>query len=154
QTSRVMPFAYHELHSFAAHALLQLDDMTRRRVHTSTELDRPDRLHTEALGKVDQIRMVANELHTAQRCGLALPTGDRVIKLREVGRQICLEGRCVFRVVARQAVCNRPSYGLPLHWIEVDVWVPQRVLVTERPVDAGRHFQRSDIHRTVDVARS
>src|SRR5438034_3137209 len=101
--------------------------MARRWVHASTDLDGPGRLHPKALGKVDEIWMVADELHAAQRHCLALPTGDGGVERGEVGREVFLEGRLMLRVVACQAVRDRPSHRLPIHRIEVDMRVPSGV---------------------------
>src|SRR5262249_7626990 len=132
--------------------LFELGNMTRRRVHASAELDGPSRLHPEALGKVDKICMVADELHTAQWYCLALPTGDGGVERGEVGRQVLLESGLMFRIVQCQTVRNGTGHGLPTHRIEVDMWVASGVLVTERPIDACRHFQWRDIHRAIDIA--
>src|SRR5256885_15718925 len=120
--------------------------MTRRRIHASADLDGPGWLHPEALSKVDEIWMVADELHTAQRHCLALPTRDGSVEHGDVGREVLLKGRLMLRAVACQAIRNGTGHSLPIHRIEVNMRVPSGVLVTERPVDACRHFRRSDIH--------
>src|SRR5207302_5156611 len=135
-----------------AHALLQGGNMAGRRVHTRADLDRAGRLHAEALGKVDQIRMVADKLHTAERRGLTLPTGDSGVKRLEVGREIFLEDRLVLRVITRQAVRHGPGHSLAGNRIEVDMRVPSRVLVTERTVNAVRHFEGGNVDGAVNIA--
>ena len=91
QTGRVMQFAHDDLHALTAHPLLELDDMARRRVHARADFDRADRLHAEALGKIEHVGMVAHELHAAQRRRLTLPTGDGRIKCGEVGARFFLK---------------------------------------------------------------
>src|SRR5215831_3859098 len=126
--------------------------MARCGVHARTDLDCPSRLHPKALSKVDEIWMVADELHPTQRHCFALPTGDGGIKRSEVGREVLLEGRLVLRGVAYQAICHGTCHGLPSYRIEVDMRVPHRMHVAERTVDAFRHLQRRDIYRAIDVA--
>src|SRR5262249_1803388 len=59
QATRVMQFAYNTIYLLLAHLFLKISDMSRCRVHASANLNRADRFHTEPLGKVDHIWVVA-----------------------------------------------------------------------------------------------
>src|SRR5262245_11811108 len=121
-------------------------------IHTRTDLDRADWLHAEALGKVEQVRMVAHQLYTAQRRCLVLPTNDSRVQCGEIGGEIFLENSLVLRVVACQAIRDGPGYRLARDRIEVEMRVPRGVYITQGPINACRHLQWSNIHGAIDVA--
>src|SRR5262245_15483635 len=120
--------------------------MARCGIHARTELDCANWLHPEALGKVEHIRMVAHQLHTAQRRSLAQPTSDSHIKGLKVGCKILLEDSLVRRVVACQAIRDGSGHCLTRDRVEVEMRVPPGVYITQGSVDACRYLQRGNIH--------
>src|SRR6266851_7906453 len=99
-----MQFTYYKIHLLPAHPVLQIGDMTWGGVYASADLDRADRFHTEPLGEVDHIGMVADQFHATQRRGLPFPTGDGLVEFGEVDSKVCLKGRGILRVVVRKPV--------------------------------------------------
>ena len=114
-------------------------------------LDRVDHREAVAIRQIGEVLVIGDRLDTAERRCELLPRGDLRVEHGVEVIETGLVGRRSVGIDAGETLGDRLRHLLAAHRIHAEVRIAERVQLALRAVLAGRHLERLDVHRGVDV---